>query len=70
MERARLCTEIALSDKAQYISPDPGWVYARSSKPSPAVREARLYRHTLANTLNSLLGIGFSLLHVSDSKHI
>ena len=57
-------------DGTQYISPDADWVYARSSKPLPAVREARLYRHTLANTLNSLLGLGFSLLHVSDSKHL
>lgn len=57
-------------DGAPYISPDPDWVYARSSKPLPDVREAHLYRHTLANTLNSLLGLGFSLVHVSDSKHI
>ena len=57
-------------DEALYISPDPDWVYARSSKPLPEVREARLYRHTLANTLNSLLELGFVLLHVSDSKHI
>jgi SAM-dependent methyltransferase len=57
-------------DHALYISPDPEWVYARSTKPLPAVREARLYRHTLANTLNSLLSLGFALLHVSDSKHI
>ena len=57
-------------DKALYISPDPEWVYARSNKPLPAVREARLYRHTLANTLNTLLGLGFILLHLSDSKHI
>ena len=57
-------------DGALYISPDPDWVYARSSKPLPEVREARLYRHTLANTLNNLLGLGFTLAHVSDSKHI
>ena len=57
-------------DRAAYIHPDPDWVYARSSKPLPDVREARLYRHTLANMLNSLLGLGFVLLHVSDSKHI
>ena len=57
-------------DKAMYISPDPDWVYARSDKPLPEVREARLYRHTLANTLNSLLALGFSLAHISDSKHI
>ncbi len=57
-------------DEASYVSPDPDWVYARSSKPLPDVRESRLYRHTLANTLNSLLGLGFALLHVSDSKHI
>jgi SAM-dependent methyltransferase len=57
-------------DEALYVSPDPEWVYAHSSKPLPAVREAHLYRHTLANTLNSLLGLGFSLRHVSDSKHI
>lgn len=57
-------------DEALYISPDPDWVYSRSSKPLPDVRESRLYRHTLANTLNSLLGLGFTLLHVSDSKHI
>jgi SAM-dependent methyltransferase len=57
-------------DQALYISPDPEWVYARSTKPLPAVREARLYRHTLANTLNTLLGLGFALLHLSDSKHI
>jgi SAM-dependent methyltransferase len=57
-------------DQALYISPDPEWVYARSTKPLPDVREARLYRHTLANTLNSLLGLGFTLLHLSDNKHI
>jgi len=57
-------------DQALYISPDPEWVYARSNKPLPAVREARLYRHTLANTLNTLLGLGFALIHFSDSKHI
>lgn len=57
-------------DEAMYVSPDPEWVYARSGKPLPDVREARLYRHTLANMLNSLLGLGFTLLHVSDSKHI
>lgn len=57
-------------DRTLYISPDAEWVYARSKKPLPAVREARLYRHTLANTLNSLLGFGFTLLHVSDSRHI
>ncbi len=57
-------------DGAAYISPDPDWVYSRSSKPLPEVREARLYRHTLANTLNSLLQLGFTLVHISDSKHI
>ena len=57
-------------DETLYISPDPEWVYANSKKPLPAVREARLYRHTLANTLNSLFGLGFTLLHLSDSKHI
>ena len=57
-------------DEALYLSPDPDWVYARSTKPLPAVREARLYRHTLANMLNGLLGLGFALVHVSDSKHI
>lgn len=57
-------------DEALYISPDPEWVYARSARPLPEVREARLYRHTMANMLNSLLGLGFALLHVSDSKHI
>ena len=55
---------------AELVAPDPEWVYARSQKPLPAVREARYYRHTLANTLNSLIGLGFSLLHFSDSKHI
>lgn len=57
-------------DEGPYVSPDPDWVYARSARPLPAVREAHLYRHTLANMLNSLLGLGFSLLHISDSKHI
>ncbi len=57
-------------DSALYISPDPDWVYARSDKPLPQVRESRLYRHTLANTLNSLLGLGFSLLRLSESKHL
>ena len=57
-------------DEALYVSPDPEWVYAQSRKPLPAVREAHLYRHTLANSLNSLLGLGFTLLRVSDSKHI
>ena len=57
-------------DGALYISPDPEWVYAHSRKPLPTVREARLYRHTLANTLNSLLSSGFTLLRLSDSKHI
>ena len=57
-------------DEAMYVSPDPEWVYARSRQPLPDTRESRLYRHTLANLLNSLLGLGFTLLHVSDSKHI
>ena len=57
-------------DEALYVSRDPDWVYARSTKPLPDVREAHLYRHTLANSLNSLLGLGFTLLRVSDSKHI
>ena len=57
-------------DAALYISPDPDWVYAQSAGPLPAVRESRLYRHTLANMLNSLLSLGFALAHVSDSKHI
>ncbi len=57
-------------DEAMYVSPDPEWVYARSCKPLPDVRESRLYRHTLANMLNNLLGLGFTLLHVSDSKHL
>ena len=57
-------------DEALYVSPDPEWVYARSAKPLPDVRESRLYRHTLANMLNSLFGLGFTLLHVSDSKHL
>ena len=57
-------------DGAMYVSPDPEWVYAQSSRPLPAVREARLYRHTLANLLNGLLALGFALVHVSDSKHI
>lgn len=56
-------------DGAAYVSPDLDWVYARSAKPLPAIREAHLYRHTLANMLNSLLELGFSLLHVSDNKH-
>ena len=62
--------KVPYKDQALYISPDPEWVYAHSAKPLPAVREARLYRHTLANTLNSLLSLDFALLHVSDSKHI
>ena len=55
---------------AEIVTPDPEWVYARSQKPLPAAREARFYRHTLSSTLNSLLALGFSLLHFSDSKHI
>lgn len=52
------------------VTPDPDWVYARSSKALPAVRESREYRQTLSKLLNSLIGLGFTLLHVSDSKHI
>lgn len=57
-------------DGAEVVTPDPEWVYAQSSKPLPDVRFARTYRHAFANTLNSLLTLGFTLLHVSDSKHI
>jgi 2-polyprenyl-3-methyl-5-hydroxy-6-metoxy-1,4-benzoquinol methylase len=57
-------------DGAEIVTPDPDWVYARSSHPLPALRESREYRQTLSNLLNSLIVSGFLLMRLSDSKHL
>jgi 2-polyprenyl-3-methyl-5-hydroxy-6-metoxy-1,4-benzoquinol methylase len=55
---------------AQIVTPDPDWVYARSSRSLPALRETREYRQTLSRLLNSLAASGFLLMRLADSKHL
>jgi SAM-dependent methyltransferase len=51
--------------------PDSEWVYARSRrKDLPPIRETREYRQTFSKLMNSLIDMGFMLLHVSDSKDL
>lgn len=55
---------------AEVETPDQPWAYGSHEPvmlPPPACRE---YRHTLAGLVNSLVGLGFHLSHVSDSLHI
>jgi ubiquinone/menaquinone biosynthesis C-methylase UbiE len=55
-------------DGAEIESPDPEWVYRRTEEERP-IAVCREYRQTLSKLLNSLTELGFSLLHLSDSKH-
>ena len=52
------------------VTPDPEWVYPDGaeeiSRKTPEVRE---YRQTFGKLLNSLIGLGFTLTHVSEKKH-
>lgn len=57
-------------DGAEYIWPDRDWVYDREAHPDAVVPVCREYRHTLSTVLNSLVGLGFSLMHLSDSTHL
>lgn len=57
-------------DGAEIVTPDPEWVYANSGKPLPQVRECREYRQVLSKLLNNLIGMGFSLRHLSDSQDL
>ncbi|HZT42562.1 MAG TPA: class I SAM-dependent methyltransferase [Chthonomonadaceae bacterium] len=57
-------------DGALITTPDPDWVYARSNKERPAIRECREYRQTFSKLINSLIENGFVLMHVSDSKDL
>jgi SAM-dependent methyltransferase len=56
-------------DGVEFYMPDPEWAYARDAA-SPAIYASREYRQTLSTLLNSLIGLGFSLLHLSDSAHL
>ena len=57
-------------DGAEYAAPDADWVYRRTDPPRTAVPECREYRQTLSKLLNSLTGLDFRLLHLSDSQHL
>ncbi|MBV9850594.1 MAG: class I SAM-dependent methyltransferase [Armatimonadetes bacterium] len=61
--------KLPYADGAEVVIPDAEWVYARSrqSHPTPA-RPTREYRQSFSKLLNSLIGLGFALLHVSDSR--
>ena len=52
--------------------PDPEWVYSQSEESSvPAnhgQRESQEYRQTLGKVMNSLIRLGFSLIHFSDAR--
>ena len=61
--------KLPYTDGAEVRTPDPDWVYARSKAAHlPAVRESREYRQALGPMVNSLLGLGFTLQHLSDSR--
>jgi ubiquinone/menaquinone biosynthesis C-methylase UbiE len=57
-------------DGTKIIVQDPEWVYARSGKALPEVRESHEYLQTFSKVMNSLIALGFTLIHVSDSKHL
>ena len=52
------------------VTPDPEWVYPEGaeelSRKTPEVRE---YRQTFGKLLTSLIGLGFTLIHFSETKH-
>ena len=56
-------------DGAEIVMPDQNWVYAHTEN-LPKVRECREYRQTFSKLLNSLVELGFSLLHTEDGKHM
>jgi SAM-dependent methyltransferase len=47
--------------------PDQEWVYDQESA-AETITPPREYRHTLSVVLNSLIGLGFELRHLSDSR--
>lgn len=57
-------------DGAEYVWPEADWVYSRADHPNAVVPECREYRQTLSTLLNGPIGLGFRLLHLSDSLHL
>jgi SAM-dependent methyltransferase len=57
-------------DGAQIVTPDEEWVYRESAVSAPKAPECREYRQTLSRLLNGLIGLGFRLIHLSDSQHL
>ncbi len=58
-------------DGAQVAIPDAEWVFSRApAGAQPAVPTSVEYRQTLSKVLNTLIGLGFTLLHVSDTRDL
>jgi len=64
--------KLPYTDGARVSMPDPEWVYSQSEESSvPAnhgQRESQEYRQTLGKVMNSLIRLGFSLIHFSDAR--
>ncbi len=57
-------------DGAEIAYDDQDWVYDRDAWRGEPVPGPREYRHTLSTLVNGLIGRGFVLLHLSDSRDL
>ncbi|GAA2215284.1 class I SAM-dependent methyltransferase [Nonomuraea monospora] len=56
------------TDEAATSYPDQDWVYTRAPSGPPGIREPREYRQTLSRIVNTLIGEGFTLTHLSEVR--